>query len=139
MAEARRPGRNFLFVPGPTNVPDRILRAMHVAMEDHRSSDFPKLTKPLYDGLKQVFKTEGGDVVILPSSGTGAWECALTTLMVMGGAITAEKVKHGPPDLTVRPKVDAFRTLDVLQARAILRASEPVKAELKEMLAALLG
>ena len=78
MAEARRPGRNFLFVPGPTNVPDRILRAMHVAMEDHRSSDFPKLTKPLYDGLKQVFKTEGGDVVILPSSGTGAWECALT-------------------------------------------------------------
>jgi hypothetical protein len=57
MAGARRPGRNFLFVPGPTNVPDRILRAMHVAMEDHRSSDFPKLTLPLYENLKKVFKT----------------------------------------------------------------------------------
>ena len=91
MAEARRPGRNFLFVPGPTNVPDRILRAMHVAMEDHRSSDFPKLTKPLYDGLKQVFKTEGGDVVILPSSGTGAWECALTNTRSPGDKMLAAR------------------------------------------------
>ncbi|MET0381236.1 MAG: aminotransferase class V-fold PLP-dependent enzyme [Methyloceanibacter sp.] len=91
MAEARRPGRNFLFVPGPTNVPDRILRAMHVAMEDHRSSDFPKLTRPLYDGLKQVFKTEGGDVVILPSSGTGAWECALTNTRSPGDKMLAAR------------------------------------------------
>ena len=91
MAEARRPGRNFLFVPGPTNVPDRILRAMHVAMEDHRSSDFPKLTKPLYDGLKQVFKTERGDVVILPSSGTGAWECALTNTRSPGDKMLAAR------------------------------------------------
>ena len=60
MAGARRPGRNFLFVPGPTNVPDRILRAMHVAMEDHRSSDFPKLTLPLYEDLKRIFKTRDG-------------------------------------------------------------------------------
>jgi alanine-glyoxylate transaminase/serine-glyoxylate transaminase/serine-pyruvate transaminase len=91
MAEARRPGRNFLFVPGPTNVPDRILRAMHVAMEDHRSSDFPKLTKPLYDGLKQVFKTEQGDAVILPSSGTGAWECALTNTRSPGDKMLAAR------------------------------------------------
>ncbi|MET0347877.1 MAG: aminotransferase class V-fold PLP-dependent enzyme [Methyloceanibacter sp.] len=91
MAEARRPGRNFLFVPGPTNVPDRILRAMHVAMEDHRSSDFPKLTKPLYDGLRQVFKTERGDVVILPSSGTGAWECALTNTRSPGDKMLAAR------------------------------------------------
>jgi alanine-glyoxylate transaminase / serine-glyoxylate transaminase / serine-pyruvate transaminase len=91
MAEARRPGRNFLFVPGPTNIPDRILRAMHIAMEDHRSSDFPKLTKPLYDGLKQVFKTNGGDVVILPSSGTGAWECALTNTRSPGDKMLAAR------------------------------------------------
>jgi alanine-glyoxylate transaminase / serine-glyoxylate transaminase / serine-pyruvate transaminase len=91
MAEARRPGRNFLFVPGPTNVPDRILRAMHVAMEDHRSSDFPKLTKPLYDGLRQVFKTERGDVVIRPSSGTGAWECALTNTRSPGDKMLAAR------------------------------------------------
>jgi alanine-glyoxylate transaminase/serine-glyoxylate transaminase/serine-pyruvate transaminase len=78
MAGARKPGRNFLFVPGPTNLPDRILRAMHIAMEDHRSSDFPKLTLPLYEDLKRIFKTKDGQVVIYPSSGTGAWESALT-------------------------------------------------------------
>ena len=91
MAEARRPGRNFLFVPGPTNIPDRILRAMHLAMEDHRSSDFPKLTMPLYEGLKQVFKTAHGDVVILPSSGTGAWECALTNTRSPGDKMLAAR------------------------------------------------
>ncbi|HKA79445.1 MAG TPA: patatin-like phospholipase family protein [Xanthobacteraceae bacterium] len=67
------------------------------------------------------------------------WECLVTTVLVMGNAITAEKVKHGAPDLMVRPKVGGFRTLDFLHASAILRASEPVKAELKEKLAALLG
>jgi NTE family protein len=66
------------------------------------------------------------------------WECLLATVLVMGSAITAEKVKHGAPDLIVRPNVGSFRALDFLQASAILRASEPVKAELKEKLAALL-
>ena len=59
--------------------------------------------------------------------------------LVMGGAITAEKIKHGAPDLMVRPNVGVFRTLDFLQASAILRAAEPVKAEIKEKLAALLA
>jgi NTE family protein len=67
------------------------------------------------------------------------WECLLATVLVMGNAITAEKIKHSAPDLVVRPRVGAFRTLDFLQASAILRAAEPVKAELKEKLAALLG
>jgi NTE family protein len=67
------------------------------------------------------------------------WECLLTTILVMGSAITAEKVKQRAPDLIVRPRVGTFRTLDFLQASAILRASEPVKAELKQKLAALLG
>jgi NTE family protein len=66
------------------------------------------------------------------------WECLFATLLVMANAITAEKVKRGAPDLIVRPNVGAFRALDFLQASAILRASEPVKAELKEKLAALL-
>lgn len=66
------------------------------------------------------------------------WECLLATVLVMGNAITAEKIKHGAPDLVVRPRVGAFRALDFLQASAILRAAEPVKAELKEKLAALL-
>ena len=91
MAGARRPGRNFLFVPGPTNVPDRILRAMHVAMEDHRSSDFPKLTLPLYEDLKKIFKTKDGQVVIYPSSGTGAWESALTNTLSPGDKLLAAR------------------------------------------------
>jgi len=66
------------------------------------------------------------------------WECLLATVLVMGNAITAEKIKHSAPDLVVRPRVGAFRALDFLQASAILRAAEPVKVELKEKLAALL-
>jgi alanine-glyoxylate transaminase/serine-glyoxylate transaminase/serine-pyruvate transaminase len=91
MAGARKPGRNFLFVPGPTNVPDRILRAMHIAMEDHRSSDFPKLTLPLYEDLKRVFKTRDSQVVIFPSSGTGAWESALTNTCSPGDKLLAAR------------------------------------------------
>jgi NTE family protein len=56
----------------------------------------------------------------------------------MGNAITAEKVKHGAPDLIVRPNVGSFRALDFLQASAILRTAEPVKAEVKDKLTALL-
>jgi NTE family protein len=66
------------------------------------------------------------------------WECLLATVLVMGNAITAEKIKHRAPDLVVRPRVGAFRALDFLQASAILRAAEPAKVELKEKLAALL-
>jgi NTE family protein len=67
------------------------------------------------------------------------WECLLTTILVMGGAITAEKLKHRPPDLLLRPMVGSFRALDFLQASAIVRAVQPIKAELKEKLAALIG
>jgi NTE family protein len=67
------------------------------------------------------------------------WECILITVLVMGSAITAEKLKHGAPDLIIRPKVGTFRTIDFLRASAILRASEPVKAEVKERLTALLA
>ena len=56
-------GRNFLFVPGPTNVPDRVMRAMMVSMEDHRSPKFPELTRELMPGLKKVFRTERGTPV----------------------------------------------------------------------------
>ncbi len=91
MAGARRPGRNFLFVPGPTNVPDRILRAMHVPMEDHRSADFPKLTLPLYEDMKKVFQTTEGQVFIFPSSGTGAWEACFTNTRSPGDKLLASR------------------------------------------------
>jgi len=67
------------------------------------------------------------------------WECLLITVLVMGGAITAEKLKHGAPDLMIKPKVGIFRALDFFQASAILRAAEPAKAEIKEKLTTLLG
>jgi alanine-glyoxylate transaminase/serine-glyoxylate transaminase/serine-pyruvate transaminase len=84
MSQPRMPGRNFLFVPGPTNVPDRVMRAMMVAMEDHRSSKFPELTLWLFQETKKVFKTEKGQVFIFPSSGTGAWEAALSNTLLRG-------------------------------------------------------
>ena len=64
---------------------------MHVAMEDHRSSDFPKLTLPLYERLKKIFKTKDGQVVIFPSSGTGAWEAALTNTLAPGDKVLAAR------------------------------------------------
>jgi NTE family protein len=67
------------------------------------------------------------------------WECLLGTVLVMGNAIIAEKVKQGAPDLMVRPKVGTFRALDFLQASAILRAAESAKQELKKKLPTLLG
>ena len=67
-----------------------------------------------------------------------AWECIFAAVLLMAGAITAEKVKHAPPELIVRPAVAPFRMMDFLQASAILRAAEPAKRELKEKLAALL-
>src|SRR6188474_3950175 len=93
MSATRKPGRNFLFVPGPTNVPDRILRAMHVAMEDHRSPNFPSLTKPLFNDLKKIFKTEAGQCFIFTGSGTGGWEATLTNTLSPGDKVLS--ARHG--------------------------------------------
>ena len=87
----RMAGRNFLFVPGPTNVPDRVQRAMMVAMEDHRSSKFPELTRSVLDDLKKVFKTETGSMFVFPSSGTGMWEAALTNTLSPGDKVLASR------------------------------------------------
>ena len=84
-------GRNFLFVPGPTNVPDRVLRAMHRAMEDHRSSDFPSLARPAFEDLKKIFKTQSGQPFIFPASGTGAWEAALSNTLSPGDKVIAAR------------------------------------------------
>jgi len=84
-------GRNFLFVPGPTNVPDRVLRAMAVPMEDHRSSTFPELTLRCLRDLKQIFKTTSGTPILFPSSGTGCWEAALTNCLDPGDRVLAAR------------------------------------------------
>ncbi|HET9577535.1 MAG TPA: aminotransferase class V-fold PLP-dependent enzyme [Usitatibacter sp.] len=84
-------GRNFLFVPGPTNVPDRIQRSMMVAMEDHRSPKFPELAKGLFPKLKQLYRCEDGEVYIFPTTGTGAWEAALTNTLSPGDRVLAPR------------------------------------------------
>jgi alanine-glyoxylate transaminase/serine-glyoxylate transaminase/serine-pyruvate transaminase len=83
----RIPGRNFLAVPGPTNIPDAVLRAMMVSMEDHRSSRFPELANGILSDLKSIYKTSSGQPFIFPSSGTGAWEAALTNTLSPGDKV----------------------------------------------------
>jgi len=77
---AFRSGRHFLQIPGPTNVPDRVLRAMDFPTIDHRGPEFAELTHEIFERIKGVFKT-GGDVIIYPASGTGAWEAALVNTL----------------------------------------------------------
>lgn len=80
-------GRNHLYIPGPTNVPNEILNAMHITMEDHRSPVFPKLLTPLLHDLKKVFKTETGQAFIFPATGTAGWEVALTNTLNPGDKV----------------------------------------------------
>ncbi len=81
-----RSGRHFLQIPGPTNVPDRVLRAMDHPTIDHRGPDFGRLGLEVLQGMKGVFKTES-EVFILPSSGTGAWEAALVNTLSPGDKV----------------------------------------------------
>jgi alanine-glyoxylate transaminase/serine-glyoxylate transaminase/serine-pyruvate transaminase len=69
-------GRHFLQIPGPTNVPDRILRAMDRPTIDHRGPGFAALGRRVLERIRPVFGTQG-EVIIYPASGTGAWEAAL--------------------------------------------------------------
>jgi alanine-glyoxylate transaminase/serine-glyoxylate transaminase/serine-pyruvate transaminase len=79
-------GRHFLQIPGPTNVPDRVLRAMDLPTIDHRGPEFAKLTLSILKDLKPVFKTTG-DIIIFPSSGTGAWEASLVNTLSPGDRV----------------------------------------------------
>jgi alanine-glyoxylate transaminase/serine-glyoxylate transaminase/serine-pyruvate transaminase len=79
-------GRHFLQIPGPTNVPDRVLRAIDHPTIDHRGPEFAALGKAVIAGMKRVFKTEG-NVVIYPASGTGAWEAALVNTLSPGDRV----------------------------------------------------
>lgn len=81
-----RSGRHFLQIPGPTNVPDRILRAMDLPTIDHRGPDFGRLGKEVLEAMKGIFKTED-EVFIFPSSGTGAWEAALVNVLSPGDRV----------------------------------------------------
>ena len=88
-----RPGRHFLQIPGPTNVPDRVLRAMDLPTIDHRGPEFRALGRRVLDGVKTVFQTDG-PVFIYPASGTGAWEAALINTLSPGDRVLMYETGH---------------------------------------------
>ena len=88
-----RPGRHFLQIPGPTNVPDRVLRAMDYPTIDHRGPDFAKLGLRVLDRIKLIFKTSE-PVIIFPASGTGAWEAAMVNTLSAGDKILMFETGH---------------------------------------------
>jgi alanine-glyoxylate transaminase / serine-glyoxylate transaminase / serine-pyruvate transaminase len=83
------PGRPFLQIPGPTLVPDRVVRAMAQPIIDHRGPRFEALVRDCLDGLKAVFQTEQGHVVLYPGSGTGAWEATIVNTLSPGDRVLA--------------------------------------------------
>ncbi len=90
----RRAGRHFLQIPGPTNVPDRVLRAIDFPTIDHRGPEFGVLGKNLLAGMKRVFKSTQSEVVIYPASGTGAWEAALVNTLSPGDRVLMYETGH---------------------------------------------
>jgi alanine-glyoxylate transaminase/serine-glyoxylate transaminase/serine-pyruvate transaminase len=83
---ARTPGRHFLHIPGPTPLPDRVLRAMDTPIIDHRGPEFAKLARRCLDGIKTIFKTTN-PVIIYTATGTGAWEASLVNTLSPGDKV----------------------------------------------------
>jgi alanine-glyoxylate transaminase / serine-glyoxylate transaminase / serine-pyruvate transaminase len=89
----RHTGRHFLQIPGPTNVPDRVLRAIDRPTIDHRGPEFAELAKAVIAGMKRVFATTGA-VAVFPASGTGAWEACLVNTLSPGDTVLAFETGH---------------------------------------------
>jgi alanine-glyoxylate transaminase/serine-glyoxylate transaminase/serine-pyruvate transaminase len=90
----RRAGRHFLQIPGPSAVPDRILRAISGQTIDHRGPNFPDIGKTALDGMKTIFQTTAGEVFIFPCSGTGAWEAALVNTLKENDRVLMAETGH---------------------------------------------
>jgi alanine-glyoxylate transaminase/serine-glyoxylate transaminase/serine-pyruvate transaminase len=80
-------GRNHLYVPGPTNIPERVRRAIDVPLEDHRAPSFAAFSLPLLEDVKKIFRTTAGHVFLFPSTGTGGWEAAITNTLSPGDKV----------------------------------------------------
>ena len=93
MSRKHKTGRHLLQIPGPSNVPDRILRAMDFPTIDHRSEEFFELAKQCLSGVKDIFKTKS-NVIIYPASGTGAWEAALVNTLSPGDTVLMVETGH---------------------------------------------
>src|SRR5215470_10486572 len=90
----RAAGRHFLQISSPTNVPDRVLRAIDFPTMDHRGPEFAALGKNTIAGMKRVFKSTKQPVVIYPASGTGAWEAALVNTLSPGDRVLMAETGH---------------------------------------------
>ena len=102
-------GQNPVFIPGPTNIPDQLRRAMNVQTMDHRAPDFVDVLAPVLRGLKKVFKTETAEIITFPSSGTGGWEAAISNTLSPGDKVLIARYgmfSHRWIDLCQRHKLD---------------------------------
>ncbi|MEX0343850.1 MAG: L-aspartate--glyoxylate aminotransferase BhcA [Rhizobiaceae bacterium] len=102
-------GQNPVFIPGPTNIPDRLRHAMNTQTMDHRAPDFVDFFEPLFNDLKKVFKTDTGVVITFPSSGTGGWEASITNTLSPGDKVLVARFgmfSHRWIDLCQRHRLD---------------------------------
>ena len=79
--------QNPIFIPGPTNIPDRLRLAMQVQTQDHRAPDFVETFAPVLEDTKQVFESTDGTIITFPASGTGGWEAAVTNTLSPGDKV----------------------------------------------------
>ncbi len=128
-------GSRGLFVPGPTNVPESVRKAIDIPMEDHRAPDLPEFTLPLFRDLKKIFKSEQGRVFLFPGSGTGGWEAAITNTLQVGDTVLASRFgqfSHLWIDLCERHGLDV-RAIDVDWGEGIpIEQYEQILADDKE-------
>ena len=104
---SRAIGRLHLHIPGPTPVPDRILRAMDTPIIDHRGPEFSKLAKRCLEGIKTIFKTTN-PVIIYTATGTGAWEAALINTMSPGDRVLMVETGQFAFQATLQARIEAF-------------------------------
>ena len=87
--------QNPVFIPGPTNIPDRLRVAMQVQTRDHRAPDFVETFAPVLEDTKKVFRTKDGTVITFPSSGTGGWEAAICNTLSHGDTVLVARYGKG--------------------------------------------
>ncbi len=101
-------GQNPIFIPGPTNIPDRLRAAMNVQSSDHRAPDFKNLLQPVLQDVRKVFKMGGGEIITFPASGTGGWEASITNTLSPGDKV-----------LVARYGMFSHRWIDLCQRHAL--------------------
>jgi len=136
------PGRKFLFIPGPTNIPERVRQAMAIPMEDQRAPDLPAFTLPLFEDLKRVFKTRSGQIFLFPASGTGGWEAAIGNTLSPGDRVLAAQFgqfshlwvelcrRHGLEVDAVDAEWGCGMPIDAMAARLVADKAHRIKAVL---------